>query len=100
MNKLNNLLQSAMSEAEKKSWKGETIERYSIVLTYAHGGAYFCFRCEEPAQSKHYSRGITEERIKEIIDSLPKKLKPLADGIARGWSVTVRKNSTTSQRIQ
>ncbi len=100
MKQLNNVLQSAMADMEKKSWKGETVERYSIVLTYAHGGASFFFRCEEPAQSKEYSRGITEERIREILDSLPKKLKPLADGIARGWSATVRKNTVTSQRIK
>lgn len=100
MNKLNKLLQSAVADMEKKSWEPEESERYVVVLTYSHGGAYFCFRLDSAAQSRSYPHGITEERIKEILDSLPKRLRPTADGMRRGWTATVRKNTTISQRLK
>ena len=96
---LNDVLNKAMSEVEKKSWQEEEQVRYTIVLTYARGGAYFCFRFNSAEQSKEYPRGISIKDIREIIDSLPKRLKPI-DGFKRGWSVTVRKETVKSQRIK
>jgi len=99
MSDLNDVFNKVMSDAEKKSWQEEERVRYTVVLTYARGGAYFCFRLNDAEKSKEYPRGISIKDIREIIDSLPKRLKPI-DGLRRGWSVTVRKETVKSQRIK
>jgi len=98
MKDLNELMASVIHSAETDSWKEKNEISWSATLTYEHGGAYYCFRLEKVERTERHPHGITEETIREIAAALPKTLKPLADGIGRGFTFAASRTESKRQR--
>ena len=98
MKDLNGLMASVIRSAETDSWKEKNEVSWSATLTYEHGGAYYCFRLEKAERDERHPSGITEETIHEIEAALPKRLRPLADGIGRRFMLAASRIETKRQR--
>lgn len=88
---------SVIHSAETDSWKEKNNIGWTAVLTYEHGGAYYCFKLEKAERSERHPNGINENILREIADALP-RLKPLADGIGRRFTLAASKTESKSQR--
>jgi hypothetical protein len=98
MKGLNGVLTSALQSIEADSWKEDNDVGWTAVLTYEHGGAYYCFRLEKAERDERHPHGITETTLREIADALPKRLKPLPDGIGRRFTLAASRTESKSQR--
>jgi len=97
-NTLDGIMGTVLRSAEDDSWKEKVDVTWTATLTYEHGGAYYCFRLEKPERTDRHPHGITEETIREIADALPKRLKPLADGLGRRFTLTASRTESKRQR--
>ena len=101
-NTLDGIMGTVLRSAEDDSWKETVGVNWVAILTYEHGEAYYCFRLEKPERTDRHPRGsvygITEETIREIADALPKRLKPLADGLGRRFTLTASRTESKRQR--
>lgn len=97
MNGLNGILSGIVQRVEDDSWKEKNKTMWGATITYEHGGAYYCFKMEKAQRDKEHPAGITEETLREIAKALP-TLKPLADGLARRFTLGASQLEIRSQR--
>jgi hypothetical protein len=97
-NALDRIMGKVLQSAEDDSWKEKVDVTWTATLTYEHGGAYYCFRLEKAERDERHPHGITEETIREIAAALPKRLKPLTDGIGRRFTFAASRTESKRQR--
>jgi len=96
-NTLDRIMGRVLRSAEDDSWKEEADTSWIVLLTYEHGGAYYCFRLEKAERTDRHPHGITEETIREIATALP-KIRPLADGLGRRFTLKAWRKESKGQR--
>jgi len=97
MNALGRMMSETMADREKKLWEDREKVRWTATLTYSHGGRAYYFKLDTEELGDKAVHGINEDWLREILVSLP-KLRPLADGLPRQWTLAAHRVESRSKR--